>query len=136
MKNVFVVALLAISLGGLMGCLSNTFDYPSRDSDGRIMEEGRSFLFFGLVDSNDGPLVAHQVCNGPVKSVETIHTLGNMCVGCLTLNIYTPNTVVVTCAAGTAHNFYLDEDDAVVGHEVIDVESGEIMESNFQADFI
>ncbi len=136
MKNVFVVALLAISLGGLMGCLSNTFDYPNRDSDGRIMEEGRTFYVFGLVDGNDGPLVAHQVCNGPVKSVESIHTLGNMCVGCLTLNIYTPNTVVVTCAAGTAHNFYLDEDDAVVGHEVIDVESGEIMESNFQADFI
>jgi hypothetical protein len=137
MKNVvLLVALLTMVFGGLLGCRSNVFDYPNRQSDGRLIEEGRTFFVFGLIDGNDGPLIAYQMCNGPVKSVETVHTLGNMCIGCVTLQIYTPNTVRITCASGVGHRFYLDENDVAVGHEAFDLETGEILESNFQADFI
>jgi hypothetical protein len=137
MKNVvLLVALVTMAFGSLVGCRSNTFDYPDRQADGRMMEESRAFLLYGLIDSNDGPLIAHQLCNGPVKSVETVHTIGNMCVSCITLNIYTPNTVRVECASGVGHQFYLDENDVAVGHEEIDLETGEVLQSNFQADFI
>lgn len=135
-RNVFVIALLAITLGGLTGCMSNTFEYPDRQADGRVMEESRTFYVGGLIDGNDGPLVAHELCNGPIESVETVHTLGNQCISCISLNIYTPNTVVVSCATGTAHNFYLDENDAVVGHETIDSETGEVLQSEMNSDHI
>ncbi|RDV37733.1 hypothetical protein DV096_11475 [Bradymonadaceae bacterium TMQ3] len=131
-----MVAMLALLLVGSTGCISNTFDYPSRQADGRMMEESRTFFIYGLVDGNDRPVVAHELCNGPVKSVETVHTFGNMCISCVTISIYTPNTVRVTCASGTAHNFYLDEDDAVVGHEVVDGDTGEVVQSEFKSDFI
>src|SRR5690554_6471125 len=136
-RNVLMmVAMLALFFVGSTGCISNTFDYPSRQADGRVMEESRTFLIYGLVDRNDRPVVGHELCNGPVKSVETVHTFGNQCIGCITLSIYTPNTVRVTCATGTAHNFYLDEDDAVVGHEVVDEETGEVVQREFESDFI
>lgn len=135
-KNVLFIALLAIALSGLSGCLSNVFEYPDRQADGRVMEEGRAFYLFGLIDGNDGPVLAHELCNGPVKSVETVHTLGNMCISCVTLNIYAPNTVVVECASGEAHNFYLDENDSVVGHELIDSETGEVLQSQMKSDHI
>lgn len=136
MKKVFLVALLAILIGGLTGCMRQTFDYPSRTTDGRQMAESQTFYFNGLFDGTRGPVIAHQLCNGPVKSVETVNTIGNLCVTGITFTIYSPNTVRVTCAAGTAHNFYLDEDDTVVGHETVDLESGEILESNFQTDYL
>lgn len=137
MKNVvLLIALLTMVFGGLLGCRSNVFDYPSRQSDGREVEESRTFFIYGLIDGNDGPIIAHQLCNGPVKSVETVHTIGNICLSCITLQIYTPNTVRITCASGVGHQFYLDENDVAVGHEAIDLETGEVLESNFQADFI
>ncbi|WP_158542742.1 Bor/Iss family lipoprotein [Lujinxingia litoralis] len=135
-RNGLMMLALALLVAGATGCYSNTFTYPDRQSDGRVMEESRSFLLFGLVDNNDRPVVAHELCNGPVKSVETVQTFGNMCISCLTLNIYTPSTVRVTCASGMAHNFYLDEDDAVVGHEVVDGDTGEVVQSEFKSDFI
>lgn len=134
MKKLMLIAVAAIALSGLTGCMKHTFTYPSRESDGRVMEEPSKFYFFGLVDADKQPISAYNVCNGPVKSVDTYLTLGNACVGCLTLQIYTPNTVEIRCASGTAHNFYLDEDDAVVLHEVIDEESGEVLETNVRAE--
>lgn len=133
--NALLIALMCLLIGSF-GCLSNTFEYPDRDDDGRIMEEDRTFFIGGLIDGNDEPVQAHELCNGPVKSVETVHTFGDQCIGCITGNIYTPNTVNVTCAAGEAHNFYLDENDSVVGHEVYDTESGEVLESEVKSDYL
>lgn len=135
-RNVLFIALLAIALGGLTGCYSTTFDYPDRQTDGRMVEEGRTFYLGGLIDGNEGPVMAHEMCNGPVKSVETVNTVGNMCIGCVTLQIYAPNTVVVECASGEAHNFYLDESDTVVGHETVDTETGEVLQSQMKSDHI
>lgn len=134
MKKVMLIAVAAIALMGLTGCYKYTFDYPSRQADGRVMKESSKFYISGLIDADKQPLSAYNLCNGPVKSVETSATFGNGCVSCLTLYIYTPQTVEVRCASGTAHNFYLDEDDALVLHEVIDEETGEVLETNVRAD--
>ena len=132
--NVLVCALVCISLGA-MGCMNNTFDYPDREADNRVVEERQTFYVGGLI-GDDEMLNAHEMCNGPVKSVETMSTVVDTCIGCISFNIYTPNTVNVQCASGEAHNFYLDEDDSVVGHEVYDSESGTVLQSEFKSDHL
>lgn len=115
-----------ILLGGILtalifstGCYKTTFVY-SGATELNTIEEGRSFMFGGL-SGPDKPVRADQMCGGstPVK-VETLRTIGNSCVGSLTLCIYTPQTVRVTCGQGVAHNFYLDSDEQVVAHEIIE----------------
>lgn len=134
-RSMMFAALLLLIAVGSVGCMRTTFEYPDRQP-GQTVDVSRTFYVFGLIDGNKRPLVAHEVCGGPVQSVQTIHTLGNMCLGCITLNIYTPNTVRITCAAGSVHNFYLDEEDTVVGHEVVDGETGEVVQREFRSDVI
>lgn len=131
--NVLIVAAVLVLFGGI-GCMSHTFEYPDRDAQGPVMEESQVFYIGGLLGGGE-PLDAAEMCGGPVESVETVSTIGNGCVGCLTLNIYTPNTVRVQCASGSAHDFYLDEDDTVVGYESYD-ESGEVVESEVSSDYL
>lgn len=108
-------------------CFSSTFQYSNK-TPGRTEEVGRTFLIYGLVNSNE-PLRAQDLCPEGVQGVETIHTFGNMFLACLTFQIYTPNTVRVTCQSGAAHNFYLNEDDAVVAQQSFDVEGNMIAET-------
>lgn len=136
MKRIMLIAMVAIALLGLTGCMKHTFTYPDRQADGRVMTESSKFYVFGLIDGDDRPISAYNLCNGPVKSVETYQTFGDALIGCVTLQIYTPNTVAVRCASGVAHNFYLDEDDTVVMHEVWDEESGEVLETNIRAEHL
>lgn len=131
--NVLIVAAALVLVGGL-GCMSHTFEYPDRSEQGPVMEESQTFFVGGLFGGDT--LDAAEMCGGPVQSVETVNTIGNGCVGCLTLNIYTPNTVRVQCASGEAHDFYLDEDDAVVGFETFDSETGEVIDSEVTSDYL
>ena len=109
------------------GCLSSVFQYSNK-TPGRTEQVGRTFLIFGIVNSND-VLRANDLCPEGIQSVETIHTFGNLFLACLTFNIYTPNTVRVTCQSGAAHNFYLNEDDEVVAQQTFDVEGKMIAET-------
>ena len=135
MKAKVLAVLLLLLFAGLTGCMRNTFEYTDR-APGQIIEEGRTFYIAGLIDGNDGPVRAHELCPNGVQAVETIHTVGNMCIGCVTLSIYTPNTVRVTCASGAAHNFYLDENDEVVAHETVDAQTGEVVSRSMRSDIL
>ncbi|MFU8802861.1 MAG: Bor/Iss family lipoprotein [Bradymonadaceae bacterium] len=134
-SSLLLSALLLLFVVGTVGCYGATFEYPDRQP-GQVVDVSRTFYVAGLFDGNKRPVVAHEVCGGPVQSVQTVNTFGNMCLGCVTAQIYTPNTVRVTCAAGAVHNFYLDEDDVVVGHETVDAESGEVVQREFHSDLI
>lgn len=131
-RNIFMITLLAAVMF-MTGCFSTTFSYADR-SPGRTDEVGRTFLIYGLINSND-PLPAYELCPEGVQSVETIHTFGDQLLGCLTIGIYTPNTVRVTCASGAAHNFYLDEDDEVVAQQSFD-ESGTLVSETVASDVL
>lgn len=109
---------LALALCCLSGCFKSTFVYNSAGG-AQVLEETRTHKFFGL----SGPskiLRADRMCPAGVASVETKASFGNLCLSCVTLQIYTPRTVVVTCNSGQAHNFYLDDQDRVLHHETVE----------------
>ena len=118
MKHLILGGLLA-ALVLSTGCYKTSFVYEGA-TELNTIEESRTFMFGGL-SSPDKPVRADQLCGGnpPVK-VETYRSFGNGCIGTLTLCIYTPQTVRVTCGQGVAHNFYLDSDEQVVAHEIIE----------------
>ncbi len=131
-RSITGIPLLA-AVTMLTGCFSTTFSYSNR-APGRTDEVGRTFLIRGLVNSND-PLRAYDLCPEGVSGVEVIHTFGDQFLGCLTIGIYTPNTVRVTCQSGAAHNFYLDANDDVIAHSSFD-ESGELLNESLVSDVL
>ena len=133
MKRSLTGILLLAAVTLVTGCFSTTFSYSNR-APGRTDEVGRTFLIRGLINSND-PLRAYDLCPEGVQSVETVHTFGDQFLGCLTIGIYTPNTVRVTCASGAAHNFYLDENDEVVAQQSFD-EDGTLMSESVASDVL
>ena len=118
MKHLLLGGILA-ALVCSTGCYKTTFVYEGA-TELNTIEEGRTFMFGGL-SSPDKPVRADKMCGGnaPVK-VETFRSFGDGCLGGLTLCIYTPQTVRVTCGQGVAHNFYLDSDEQVVAHEIVE----------------
>lgn len=133
MKRSITGILLLAAVTLVTGCFSTTFSYSNR-SPGRTDEVGRTFLLRGVVNSND-PLKAYDLCPEGVASVETIHTFGDGFLGCITFQIYTPNTVRVTCQSGAAHNFYLDENDEVIASSSYD-EDGTLTSQSVASDVL
>lgn len=133
MKRSALLIVLVAAMTLASGCFSTTFQYSNK-TPGRTEEVGRTFLIYGLVNSNDA-LKAYDLCPEGVQSVQTVHTFGDQFLGCLTIGIYTPNTVRVTCASGAAHNFYLDEDDNVVARQSYD-ESGTLVSETVASDVL
>jgi len=131
MKRALMLAALLIAMTALTGCFRTSFTYSDRGA-AAVTEDTQKFLVFGLIGP-DKPFRADQLCPSGVAGVETYATFGNTCVGACTLNIYTPRTVKVTCAAGGAHNFYLDQENNVLAHETIDA-SGESVVEDFTSD--
>lgn len=131
-RSVCMIVLLA-AVTFVTGCFSTTFSYTNK-SPGRTEDVGRTFLIRGLVDLND-PLRAYELCPEGVQSVQTVHTFGDGFLGCITAGIYTPNTVRVTCAAGSAHNFYLNESDEVVAQQSFD-ETGTMVSETVASDIL
>lgn len=133
MKRVLLLAVLLMAMTALTGCFRTSFNYNDRGASS-VTEESQKFLLFGLVGPKK-PYRADKLCPSGVAGVETYATFGNMCIGACTLNIYTPRTVKVTCAAGGAHNFYLDDQDNVVAHEFIDA-AGNSSVQDFASDVL
>lgn len=132
MKKTALLLTLLMAVATLSGCYKTSFAYNNMRPSGDVTEESRTHLLFGLV-APDRAYRADRVCPGGVQSVEYYASFGNMCLSCLTINIYTPRTVKVTCAAGGAHNFYLNEQDQVVAHESIDPVTGQSTVEDFSS---
>ena len=134
MKKMLLLSVL-LALTALTGCVKTSFVYTNA-SPGDVTEESRTFMFFGL-SAPDKPYRADKVCGDKgVQSVETFASIGNTCVSSITIQIYTPRTVKVTCASGSAHNFYLDEQDKVVAHEIVDPKTGQSVTEDFTSDVL
>ncbi len=133
MKRVLFMATLLVALTALSGCYRTTFMYTDR-AGGAVTEKKQAFWLGGLIGPNK-PYRADQLCPAGIAGVETYATFGNACINTCSGGIYAPRTVKVTCAAGGAHNFYLDESDQVLGHEYVD-ESGQTVVEGFQSDVL
>jgi len=98
--------LCAIALGG---CYRATFISNPQVVRGVEHDQWNHFFIFGLVGETN--LDVRQFCSdGRVAEVQTQETFLNGLVGLLTIGIYAPRTVYVTCAAGSRSRLELDAD--------------------------
>ena len=95
--------LLALAgMVGLVGCYHATIDTGAKPSTVVIQKHWASGWVFGLVPPSAVSTMAQ--CPAGVAKVETQLSFANQLVSFLTLSIYTPMDIVVTCAeaAGAA----------------------------------
>lgn len=81
----------------LAGCYHATVETGATPSTVVIDKEFASSWIYGLVPPD--PVPTMERCPSGVAKVETQHTFVNQLVGLLTLGIYTPMQIKVTCAA-------------------------------------
>ncbi len=90
--------VLACALAGAAGCYKATFIRDPQAIRGVEHDEWVNFFIFGLVGEKS--IDVHQFCpDGRVAQVQTGGNFGTSLIGGLTIGIYTPRKVYVTCAA-------------------------------------
>jgi hypothetical protein len=96
MSRTTIAALLLLSAG----CYHASIETGMKPGNDKIEKEWASGFAWGLV----GPetIEAQSKCTGGVSKVETEHSFLNSLVQILTLGIYTPMHLTVTCAGGSA----------------------------------
>jgi Bor protein len=94
--SALVRSLSAIALIGLAGCYHATVETGVTPSTVVIDRTFASSWIYGLVPPSITSTKAK--CPNGVSKVETQHTFVNQLVGFLTLGIYTPMRITVTCA--------------------------------------
>ena len=90
-------SLRAAALVLLAGCYHATVETGVTPSTVVIDKSFASAWIYGLVPPSTGSTA--EKCPNGVAKVETQHTFLNQLVGLLTLGIYTPMQIRVTCAA-------------------------------------
>jgi hypothetical protein len=92
---------LALALVSSMACYHATINTGRAESSTIVEKQWAKGWVFGLVPPD--PLDVSKECAGGVAKVETQHTFLNMLVQFLTIDIFTPMDIKVTCAgAGMA----------------------------------
>lgn len=95
-RSAAMLVAVAMSIGST-GCYKATFIRDPQVSRGVEHDELVHFFVFGLV--GDPTIDVHQFCpDGKVAQVRTGANFGTGLVSLLTLGIYTPRKVYVTCA--------------------------------------
>ena len=89
-----IAALLLLSAG----CYHASIESGMKPGTNKIEEEWASGWAWGLVGPQ--PIEAQSKCTSGLSKVETEHSFLNGLVGAVTLGIYTPMHLTVTCAAG------------------------------------
>lgn len=130
MRSTLHVALAATILASTAGCYHATIDTDLTPSTRVIDERWASGWVFGLVPPKTIETAAE--CTDGVAQVETKLGFLNQVVGFLTLGIYTPMHIKVTCAAAPAASAAAPEHQVSVarGAPVEDVIEAFIMAAN------
>lgn len=97
MRIARLVAIVAI-LGTTAACYHATVETGLAPSTTKVEEGWAAGWIFGLVPPSTVSTAAQ--CPGGVAKVETYHSFLNMVVQALTGGIFTPMTIVATCASG------------------------------------
>ena len=102
-------ALAALTCLASAGCYKVTFIDPSATAAGEEKEKWSSFFLWGLVGEEQ--IDARDFCpNGNIARVQTGGNFLTGLVGFITLGIYAPRRVLITCASGSAFRIDLDRD--------------------------
>lgn len=80
------------------GCYHASIESGMKPGNDKIEKEWASGFAWGLVGPE--PIEAQSKCTSGLSKVETEHSFLNGLVGALTLGIYTPMHLTVTCAGG------------------------------------
>lgn len=96
MPRTTIAALLLLSAG----CYHASIESGMKPGNEKIEKEWAASWVFGLVPPE--PIEAQSKCATGVSKVETEHSFLNALVGLLTIQIYTPMHLTVTCAGPTA----------------------------------
>ena len=94
MSRTTIAALLLLSAG----CYHASIETGMKPGNDKIEKEWASGWAWGLVGPE--PIEAKSTCGSGLSKVETEHSFLNGLVGVVTLGIYTPMHLTVTCAGG------------------------------------
>ena len=89
-----IAALLLMSAG----CYHAAIESGRKPGNDKIEKEWASGWAWGLVGPE--PIEAQSTCTSGLSKVETEHSFLNGLVGVVTIGIYTPMHLTVTCASG------------------------------------
>ena len=103
MRSLRTASLAAAVL--LAGCYKNTIQTGAQP--GATSDHKAKFYVYGLVGESNFNL--DQICPTGVAKIQESAEFIDGLVGCLTCSIYTPITVKITCASGSAWNLTPDE---------------------------
>ena len=117
MKQALLLCTLLAALAALSGCYKTNFIHGDRPITAPL-SVSQSFYLFGLIGP-DMPTRADRLCPAGVARIQTQASFVDSLISFVTLGIYSPRTVQVFCAAGRTHNFYLDDQDRLIGHEIV-----------------
>lgn len=98
MRRVIAIAAFVVLSGALLGCYHATVETELQPSAQTIDVPWASAWIYGLVQPKT--VETAEECSNGVARVETELSFVNQLVGLLTLGIYTPMHIKVTCAAG------------------------------------
>lgn len=137
MQRVIAAITILAFLFPATGCYRTPLMHDSRPGGPDIMEETRGYNFFGL-SGPARPIRADKMCPGGVKGVEFyMNFTDGLLTGVLIAGlIYGARTVKITCASGSAHNFYLDDQDQVMAHEFVEGEAQTETAEDFTSDVL
>jgi hypothetical protein len=127
----FAVIFMMIAVVMSLGCYHATIVTGSKAGDTVIDKPWANSFIFGLVPPAVMDVASQ--CPGGVAKVETEHSFLNWLVGGLTLGIYTPIHIKVTCAATAVSvngviEYLLPEADLVISTEATPAEAAEMFQ--------
>ena len=101
-------ASIALALGlVLSGCYHQVVQTGRPPGPTVVKKPWTATWLWGIVPAT--PIDVTRDCPGGIATVETKQTFMNGLVGALTIGIYTPRDVTVTCASGTARGSGMKE---------------------------
>jgi len=111
-ENVKKAAMLIFLLVALPGCYAAKIDTGLPPSNTVIKQSSAACWIYGLIPPKTVETAAR--CNNGVSTVETQLSFVNQLVSILTLGIYTPMQIVVTCAEPSKTSMRPTETDLTV----------------------
>ena len=96
-----IVSVIALALAGASGCATYKIHYKNaRPPGGDVREQKQAFFLWGLAGGEDVDLDA--LCPTGVAQIHSKKSVGDQLLSLITVGLYTPMSVEVHCAGGTA----------------------------------
>ena len=123
--SVLLIPIVAFALSGCYSAQVTTDKQPS----GQVIEKGWATGFVAGLATPGAKIDAAQQCPNGVAMVETEVSFLNQLATAVTLNLYSPMSVTVTCAAGGSMSSLMPAPDFTVPSEAGEAEAADILQA-------